>query len=95
MAARVAPMVGVEQFLQNCSSSFLHGRPNGLFAGFQVHLPELLAVSKDTLYGALDFGFDLLAYRLDKVFFKASSSCASLTSRTGRSLQIASLTSTH
>ena len=94
LTSSISSSVGIQKFLQNTSAHLLHRRPNGFLAGFQVHMPPLLPAPQNSIYGALDFFVDFLPNRLDKVFFKVSSSCLSSISRAGRSRQIFSFTST-
>ena len=93
-ASTISTIIGIQQFLQDMSSDLLYRRPNGFLTGFQVQMPQLLPIAKDTFYGTLDFFFDLLTYCLNNVFLSASSSFSSSISRTGRFWQIFSLIST-
>ena len=90
----IPPTVGVQELLQEPAAHLVHRGPEGHLSGLQIQGAPALALMQHAGDYALDFARHVLANRLCNFFFNCASSRVSATSRTGRSWQICSLTST-
>jgi len=93
-APRYPPTVGIEELLQEPAAHLVHRGPEGHLGGLQIQGAPALALVQHAGDYALDFARHFLANRRCNCFFTCASSRVSATSRSGRSWQICSLTST-
>ena len=84
MCAAVTSAVAVEQLLQQDAAHLMHGCTDRHFAGFQVQVPQSLAILQDAPHETVYFSFRFSAKCLRSFFFNCSKSFSFSMLRTGR-----------
>jgi hypothetical protein len=87
--------VGIKQVLEQTAAYPVRGCTNGHLTGFQVHMPVVPQIVKNTLHKPIYFLRHFPENCFCNFFFSASRSFSSSMTAAGRSRQIFSFTSTN
>ena len=84
VGAAVTSAIAVEQLLQEHAPHLMHGRTDGHLAGFQIQVPQPLAILQHVPQESVYFFFRFSTKLLRSFFFNCSSSFLSSMVRAGR-----------